>query len=192
MALASMVQECIGEHLVAPAMSSRLFRVAVVTFTLGITAVPHLARAQERPGPAVDLSAGWVGFADDGIVGEGLVGGAARWYLYPRISIGPEIVYLSGDNHSHMILTANVTWDLVAPLDGRLRRVTPFVVAGGGVFQTRETFFNGTYTSHEGAFTAGGGVRALAGSRATLGVEARAGWELHLRISALIGVRLGK
>jgi len=64
------------------------------------------------------------------------------------------------------------------------------VVAGGGVFQTREHFFNGTYTSSEGAFTVGGGVRALAADRVTLGVEVRAGWEAHIRINGLIGVQL--
>jgi hypothetical protein len=150
------------------------------------------AVAQDRPGPAADLAVGWVGFADDGIVGEGLVGGAARWHLTPRISVGPEVVYLSGDTHSHLIMTGNVTWDVIAPVNGRSARVTPFFVVGGGLFQTRESFFTGTFTSTEGAFTAGGGVRAAVGERAVVGVEARAGWELHVRINGLVGFRLGR
>jgi hypothetical protein len=65
------------------------------------------------------------------------------------------------------------------------------LVAGGGVFQTPESFFTGTFTSSEGAFTARGGVRALAGDRVTIGIDARVGWELHLRLNGLIGLRLG-
>jgi len=64
------------------------------------------------------------------------------------------------------------------------------IVAGGGLFQTRERFPVGTFTSSEGAFTAGGGVRAALGQRVTVGVDTRVGWELHLRVSGLIGVRL--
>ena len=90
-----------------------------------------------------------------------------------------------------LVVTGNVTWDVLAPTD-RPHRVTPFLVAGGGVFQTREHFFNGTYTSSEGAFTAGGGVRALVGDRVTLGLEMRAGWEPHIRINGVVGLQLGR
>lgn len=166
--------------------------IAAVAFVLLLAPMASPAAAQDRPGPAVDLAAGWVGFADDGIVSEGLVGGAARWYLLPRVSIGPEIVYIHGPNHSHLVLTGNVAWDLLAPTRGRARTVTPFVVAGGGAFQTREHFFNSSYTSSEGAFTVGGGVRALVSDRVTLGLEVRAGWEPHVRINGLVGVRLGR
>jgi hypothetical protein len=161
-------------------------------FVLLVAPMAHLAVAQDRPGPAVDLAAGWVGFADDGIVSEGLAGGAARWYLLPRVGVGPGLVYIHGTNHSHLVVTGNVTWDLRAPTNGRARGVTPFVVVGGGVFQTREHFFNGSYTSSEGAFTAGGGVRALVADRVTLGVEIRAGWEPHIRINGLVGLQLGR
>ena len=169
-----------------------LRRVAIGAFALLAAPMAGLAAAQDRPGPAAELVAGWVGFADDGIASESLVGGAARWYLLPRISVGPEVVYLRGDNHSHLIVTGNVTWDLLAPTNGRPPSITPFFVVGGGVFQTRETFFSGTFTSSEGAFTAGGGLRALVGDRVTVGIDARVGWELHLRLNGSIGLRLGR
>lgn len=149
------------------------------------------AAAQERPGPAVELAVGWMGFPDDGIVSESLIGGAARWYLLPRISVGPEIAHIQGEHHSHLMVTGNVTCDLLSPTNGRPRRVNPFVVAGGGLFQTRETFFNGPFTSREGGFTAGAGVRAFVGDRVTIGVETRVGWELHVRASGLVGLQLG-
>jgi hypothetical protein len=49
--------------------------------------------------------------------------------------------------------------------------------------QSCESFFAETFTSSEGAFTAGGGVRALVGDRVTIGVDMRVGWELHLRLN---------
>ena len=161
---------------------------------LGLLLVPMAgpAAAQERPRAAVEFTPGWVGFADDGIVSEALVGGAARWYLGPRVSVGPEVVYIQGDNHSHLIVTGNVSWDLLAPTGGRASRVTPFLIAGGGVFQTRETFPSETFTSSEGAFTAGGGIRVLVNDRVTIGMDARVGWELHVRLNGVVGVRLGR
>lgn len=169
-----------------------LGKVVFGAFALLAAPLAGLAAAQDRPGAVVEVAAGWIGFADDGIVSEGLFGGAARLYVHPRISVGPEVVYISGDNHTHVIATGNLTWDILAPANGRPRRVTPFLVAGGGVFQTRETFFTGTFTSSEGAFTAGGGVRAFVGERVTVGVDARIGWEPHLRINGLVGVQLGR
>jgi hypothetical protein len=147
------------------------------------------AFAQDRPSPSLDLSAGWVGFADDGIVSEGMVGGAGRFYLSPRIAIGPELLYIGGDSHSHLVLTGNLTFDVIAPTAGRAPAVTPFLVVGGGMFQTRESFFGEDYTHTEGAFTAGGGVRAAVGDRITMGVDARIGWEAHIRINGVVGVR---
>ncbi|MGE3885156.1 MAG: hypothetical protein AB7H81_01870 [Vicinamibacterales bacterium] len=95
-----------------------------------------------------------------------MVGGAGRFYLTPRLALGPELVYISGDNHSHLVLTGNLTFDVAAPLAGRPRAVTPFLVIGGGLFQTRESFDAAGFTHSEGAFTAGGGVRAV-GNRVT-------------------------
>lgn len=158
-----------------------------VALTLGF--LPAAAVAQELPGPAVEFSAGWVGFADDGVVSEGMVGGAARWYVLPRLSVGPEAIFIQGQNHSHFVLTGNAIFDFLSPVKGKPRAVTPFVVVGAGMFQTRETFRNSPFTSTEGAFTAGGGVRGRAGDRVTFGVDTRIGWELHLRVNGFVGVQ---
>lgn len=142
----------------------------MAALTLLMAPMAHRAGAQQRPGPAAELAIGWIGFADDGIVSETLIG---------------------GNNHSHFVVTGNLTCDLLAPRNGRPRTVTPFLVAGGGLFQTRETLFTSDFTSNEGAFTAGGGVRATAGDRLIAGFDARIGWEPHLRINGFVGVRLG-
>ena len=158
---------------------------------LALVAAPFAsgAAAQSLPGAAAELSIGWVGVADDGIVNETEVGGTVRFYLMPRLSIGPEVVYIKGGGHSHLMATGNLTWDVLSPVRGRPRLVTPFLVAGGGVFQTRDEFRGETFTSTEGAFTAGGGLRAQAEDHLIVGVEARVGWELHLRVNGFIGVQ---
>ena len=165
----------------------------VVATILIVSPLGHAASAQERPGPAAELAAGALFFADDGVVTEGFVGGSARVYMLPRVSLGPEIAYIRGDNHNHLMLTGNATFDLVPSVKGGPRLVTPFVVVGAGLFQTHESFLdNETFTSREGGFTAGGGVRGLVGERMMLGVEARVGWELHVRVNAIVGVHLGR
>ena len=173
-----------------PIIATR-FRWVAGALVLLVGPMATLATAQSRPGPVAEFSAGWIGFADDGVVSESVVGGAVRLYLSPRLGVGPEVVYIHGDNHSHLMVTGNVTWDLLGPTNGRPPSITPFFVIGGGLFQTRETFFSGNFTSNEGAFTAGGGVRALVSDRVTIGVDARVGWELHLRVSGQVGLRLG-
>jgi hypothetical protein len=166
--------------------------MAMGAIALMVSSVAQSASAQERGTTAVDVSAGWTGFADDGIVSEGAFGAAARWYLSPRVSIGPEFTFIAGESHSHRVLTGNVTFDLLPPRSGR-SRVTPFIVIGGGVFNTAESFaFTGErFSSSEGAFTVGGGVRAPINDRVSLGADARVGWEPHIRVMAFASVRLG-
>jgi hypothetical protein len=165
-------------------------RCQVVVALAILVIVPHIARAQDRPAPAVDVAAGWVGFADDGIASETMVGAALRWYVGSRFAIGPEVIYIAGDNHSHLVVTGNATFDFVRPINNRPRPITPFAVIGGGLFQTSENFRIETFRSSEGALTMGGGVRVAAGDRVTIGVDARIGWETHVRVNAVAGIRL--
>jgi hypothetical protein len=90
------------------------------------------------------------------------------------------------------VVTGNLTCDVLPTPGGPARPVTAFVVVGGGLFRTREDFAAGRFTSTEGAFTAGGGVRLAAGERVTVGLDARVGWELHVRINGFIGFRFGQ
>ena len=146
------------------------------------------AFAQERPRPVIDIAAGTYLFPDDGeLVQEGFFGVAGRFYLMPRLSIGPEVAVVAGNNHRHVILTGNLTFDFLDPG----RRWTPFVVVGGGLYSTREDLLDrGTFTSREGAFTLGGGVRGRVNDRISVGAEARIGWEAHLRVNGFVGVGL--
>ena len=148
--------------------------------------------AQDRPAPAAEFALGAFFFPDDGVVTERFVGGAVRFYVSPRVSLGPEFAVVDGRNHRHYMATGNVTYDFIAYNASGPPLVTPFVVTGVGIFRTSEEFgriepFNHT----EGGFTAGGGVRGSAGRHFFFGAEARIGWELHIRANALIGVRFG-
>ena len=166
----------------------RHFRILISVSLLmaSLLFTPAAVEAQAAA-PAVDIAGAWVGFPDEGIVNEALVGGAARWHLRPHLSIGPEVVYIQGDNHSHLVLTGNLTFEF------RPRQsVQPFLVVGGGMFQTHEEFFDDAVTSWEGAFTAGGGVRGRITDRVSVGIDARAGWETHIRIGGIISIRLGR
>jgi len=163
-------------------------RIATSVAILILSARP--VSAQDRPSPVLDLGAGWVGFADDGIVSELPVAAAARWYVTPRISIGPEVTFIVADSHSHQIVTGNLTFDFLAPRNG-VPRVTPFVFIGGGLFRTSEGFANRPpFSATEGAFTVGAGVRVPLSDRVAAGMDARMGWEPHLRLTAFISIGL--
>jgi opacity protein-like surface antigen len=165
-------------------------RWVVAGVALAALALPVEARAQGRPAPAVEFAAGWAGFADEGVVHHSAWGGAARFNLTPRIGIGPELVYMVGPGSDRdLFLTGNLTFDVLAPSPSRA--VSPFVVVGGGLFRHSDRFVNETYSSTEGAFTAGGGLRIRLGDRAYIAPEARVGWETHIRLTVAVGVRLG-
>jgi Outer membrane protein beta-barrel domain len=147
------------------------------------------AAAQDRPAPAVDVSTGWAGFVDDATIHHWVFGGGARFYVTPRLSIGPELVYMIGpDDDRDLIVTGNVIFDFLKPSGGRPRRVTPYVLGGGGFFQHRDRFATGTFTSTEGAFTVGGGVRAFITDRVYVAPEVRFGWEPHFRAGVTVGL----
>jgi len=164
--------------------------LALLGLGLLLTAGKALAQSTEtRPGPAVEFLVGYAGFVDDATIDHTIAGAAGRVYLTPRVAIGPEFVYMRGPGSDRdLFLTGNLTFDVLPPRDGRPRRVTPFLVAGGGFFQHSDRFGSSTFTSYEGAFTAGGGVRAWMTKRVYALADFRLGWELHARVNAGLGV----
>lgn len=166
--------------------------LTVAVISLVVVPMIRQAAAQERPAATAEFTGGWIGFGDNGLVSEVLAGGAARVYLHPRVGLGPELAYVVGQNHAHVILTANLTWELAGRTGGSSRPVTPFLVVGGGLFHTSRSSFVGSSTSNEAAFTAGVGARRAVSDRVTVGAEARLGLQPHFRISGLVGVRLGR
>ena len=156
--------------------------ILLALFSLGLpdwaVAAPHET--------ALEVSGGKIAFTE---TTETFAGGTARFYVTPRVSLGPEISFIQGDNHTHWMATGNLTLDFLTQRSER--HFIPFAVVGGGLFETREKFNNQTLTSREGAFTAGTGIRLLLGDHVTLGADIRIGWELHVRVGGSLGVRLG-
>lgn len=170
--------------------SCRALRLLIAAAAIALAAAP--AAAQDRPASAIEFAAGALIFADDGYPTEPFAGGTGRIYLSPRVSVGPEVGFISGEAHSHFMLTGNVTVDLLAPRVGAPHPIVPFFVAGAGLYRTREDFPGGAFTSSDGAFTTGGGVRAQLGGRVFVGAEARLGWETHIRVNGLVGIAIGE
>ena len=128
--------------------------ITVVLFSMGAAA------QTPKPAPAIEVSVGYAGFVDESLIGHALFGGSGRWYLTPRLSVGPEVVYMVGpDADRDLFVTGNVTLDLRRTPPAGRRGVIPYVVVGGGVFQHRDRFGHASFVSHEGAFTGGGGAR---------------------------------
>lgn len=166
-------------------------RVPFVLYVLVLAALtPATIAAQSRdvgPAPAAEFTVGYAGFVDDATIDHTVIGGALRFHVLPRISVGPELQYMIGPNDDRdLILTGNVTFDVLAPD----RRVTPFFVAGGGLFRHSDKIGTRSFSSTEGAFTAGAGVRAWLSERVYAAGEFRIGWELHYRVTGTIGVAL--
>ena len=154
-----------------------------------VLAAPALAAAQ--PAVAVEGLAGYAGFLDESAIGHAILGAAARVHLAPRHSLGPEVIYMRGPGADRdWFLTVNYTFDFVAQGEGQTRRrVNPFLVAGVGVMRHADRFVGQTFSSSEGAFTAGGGARVWLTDRVYVLGEVRAGWEPHIRVNGGIGVR---
>jgi hypothetical protein len=156
------------------------------------------AFAQEKPPPIIEVVVGRSGFIDEVWDYFTTIGVGARWFVTPRLAIGPEIAYLTGEfdslEASHLSVTGNLTFDFVR--DGHDRRVVPYVVAGGGYLRQRTLVGRGPgtpglqpYSSSEGTVSAGVGVRIAIGSRVFVAPEFRVGWEPETRIGVIVGIR---
>lgn len=140
----------------------------------------------------VEVSIGYAGFVDDATKNNFLVGGAVRRQITPRLSIGPELVFMTDRGalrDRNVLLTGNVVFDAFAQGEPGARRITPFLVAGLGMFWGRDQTFTGPFWSNDPAFTGGGGVRVRVNDSLSAAAEYRIGWELHQRVSGTASVR---
>lgn len=174
----------------------KTLRVTALAIATILTAARPVAAqtSPDAPSPdparvVVEGALGWAGFGDESIVHHTLLGVSARYYLTRRISVGPELQHMVGPGSDRdTVLTGNVVLDLLAPTAARPRRTTPYVVLGGGLFRHSQNDFGRAFSSTEGAFTAGLGVRGWVSPRVFVGADARIGWEPHLRLAGLVGV----
>ena len=153
--------------------------------TAVVCLIPASAAAQiSEPRPvALDVSGGYGAFVDESPVEHVTAGGAVRWRLSPKLSVGPEVVFMKGPGGDRdLFLTGKVVVDF-APR----RRVSPYLVADGGLMLHRDAFFpHSAFWSREGAVSFGMGARVRVASRIWLAPEVRLGWEPHLRIGGVL------
>jgi hypothetical protein len=156
------------------------------------------ALAQEKPAPTIAVVVGRSGFIDEVWDYFTTIGGGARWFVTPRLAIGPEVAYLTGEfdglDASHLSFTGNVTFDFVR--EGNNRRVVPYVAAGGGYLRQRTLVGRGPgvaglapFTSGEGTVSGGIGARVAISSRVFVAPEFRLGWEPTTRVVVIVGLR---
>ena len=140
-------------------MNGRFGMALIITSILSGVGQPVFA--QDKPAPIVEAVVGQSGFIDEAWDYFGTIGGGVRVFITPRLAIGPEVAYLSGEfDASNLTVTANMTFDIV-PDDGR-RRVVPYLVAGGGYLRQKTLVGGGPgstalvpFTSSEGTMSAG-------------------------------------
>lgn len=168
-------------------------KLAVVAAVLLVPSTPAVvSAASQSAAPEVEAFAGWAGFVDDATIHHTAAGAAARFYVTPRLGIGPEFAYMWGpDDDRDVLLTGNLTFDVFPMRGPEARSVSPFFVVGGGWYQYRDTLPTGAFTASDPAFTAGGGIRAWMNDRICVAGDVRVGWELHLRTGVVVGFRLG-
>ncbi len=165
--------------------------IVILAAAAAVPAAAQSTAASTRPAPVLEGALGYAGFLDESLIHHSVIGASARLYVSRHFSIGPEVTYMVGPGQDRdLLVTGNIMFDVLAPTPSTPRRVTPFLVAGGGLFRRSNTFQSGTFSSNEGAATVGLGVRGWVTPRTFVAVDARLGWEPHIRLSASVGVAL--
>jgi len=149
-----------------------------------------------RPKVDVKIGGGTSTFGDSGDdYRHTVVAGAVRIYVYRRLSIEPEIMYMQrGEHDRDLVFTPHVAFDL---LDSRGRFV-PYVIAGVGVEHHRDQFtyndfFNGnvlvTRRVSENTISAsmGIGAKLYLTDRLFVAPDVRVGLEPTFRATVSVG-----
>ena len=157
-----------------------------------VIAVPTLASAQEtapRPRPRlVEVKAvvGFSTFLDNDFIEHAVIGGSVRLGLGGRWSIEPQFLYMRAGAHDQDFYVLN---NFLYDLETR-GRVTPYLIAGGGIFWHRATFGRNresVFTSRSWHLSGGAGARIRLGERWTLASEARFGIQPFFQVHAGLG-----
>lgn len=173
----------------------RLLRqLLVVTILLASPVTTYGQQQEELTPPRAEVKAivGGASFGEE--IPHGVVGGAVRIYLSPRISLEPEFLYMRHSrNDQDFLFQPNIAVDLTQP-NGR---IVPYVIAGIGVINNRSRFsgqdfdtgapreFDTSFTSWTAS--AGGGVKIFLTDRFFISPEVRVGREPSVRGTINVG-----
>lgn len=156
-----------------------------------VIGLPGVAAAQDRPWTA-EVAVGHAAFVDDSPKHFLVFGGRVRRYVTPRVSIGPELIVMTGGSGGvrdrNVTLTADVVFDLHHDDGLAAGRVTPYIAGGAGIHWIRDIVRNGPYWGRSLGATAGGGVRVRV-RRVTASAEYRIGLAGYQRITGALGFR---
>ncbi|HYO83898.1 MAG TPA: outer membrane beta-barrel protein [Bryobacteraceae bacterium] len=157
--------------------------MAAGTLRLAFVSVASAALSMGQRG-AVDAKAsfGYQGFADESLVGHGLVGGSARFYIARWFAVEPEFLYLKGGRDHH-----DLTLTPMAVFEWGGGRVRPYATAGVGLIWARYGDFGRSITAREAYGTGGAGVKVYVNHGWFVAPDIRIGWEAHVRASLGIG-----
>ena len=161
----------------------------VVALLVATLCLMSAAARAESPAavPAFTFTAGRADFADDGRIPHGVFGGGVEWVATRHIAVGPEVLYMIGPGDDRDLFVLGVARIGILPLH---RRVAPFVTGGAGMMTHSNRYGGQPFSSVEGAFIFGGGVRINATPRVYIAPEFTMGWEPHLRVSVTAGIRI--
>lgn len=125
-------------------------------------------------------------FIDEDFIEHAVTGGSVRLGLAGRWSIEPQFLYMRAGAHDQDFY---VLTNLVYDLETR-GRVTPYLIAGGGVLWHRATFGRSresVFTSRGWHLDGGAGARIRLGQRWNLASEVRLGIEPFFQVHAGLG-----
>ena len=171
---------------------SRCASITATALAALVAAVPTLAMGQEAvPNPRthpVEVKAvvGFSTFIDEDFIEHTVTGGSVRLGLAGRWSIEPQFLYMRAGAHDQDFYVLN---NVVYDLETR-GGVTPYLIAGGGIFWHRATFGRDrerVFTSRSWHLDGGAGARIRLGERWNLASEVRFGIEPFFQVHAGLG-----
>lgn len=159
-------------------------RLATLILTSTVLAgVPAGASAQ---GSIVEGQLARGAFLDESAIPHSMFGAGARFFVIPRLAIGPEVTHMRGPGQDRdWVLLANASIDLRSRTG---RRVIPYVLAGAGMMRHTD----GTEPRFPRAYgllvNVGIGTRVVVSDRWFLAPEFRIGREPHWRFGVSAGM----
>jgi len=160
--------------------------VAIVICAL-LVDTPVRAQADQDSArrPELHFRVGYAAFVDEDPIDHLVIGGSARLYLTPRLSVEPELTYMRGPGEDRdLFVLGNIAFDF-----RREGALVPYVIGGGGWMRHRNEIFGAPFSHDEAAAAGGAGMRLFLSDRFFVAPEFRLGWELHYQITGTVGFR---
>jgi len=143
--------------------------------------------AYESKSNGVKFIAGAAAFLDEETPLDHFVIGAAGVIgLTPRLRIEPQFLYMNGpDSDRDITITGNLLYDMWFTQKSAL-----YVVVGGGLLRHTQDFaVVGPFSSYDGTFSGGVGMRFDVSEKFYVAPEFRVGWDPLYQIAGMAGFK---